>query len=144
MAVQRSESLLSSVTVFLLFSLCVFAEGRVKGFRKFSEGQDPECTTGGVCDELWFTQKLDHFNGADSRQWKQRYFVNKAFSRPEGPVFLMIGGEGPANPAWMQNGTWLKYAEKLGALCFMLEHRFYGKSRPTRCTLSFLINFSFI
>ncbi|KAI4793923.1 hypothetical protein KUCAC02_032401 [Chaenocephalus aceratus] len=134
MAVQRSESLRSlpsSVTVCLLLSLCVFAEARVKGFGKFSEGQDPESTTGGVSEELWFTQKLDHFNGADSRQWKQRFFVNEAFSRPEGPVFLMIGGEGPANAAWMQNGTWLKYAEKLGALCFMLEHRFYGKSRPT-------------
>ncbi|KAF3848122.1 hypothetical protein F7725_021150 [Dissostichus mawsoni] len=91
------------------YCISVIVSGRVKGFRKFSEGQDPECITGGVCEELWFTQKLDHFNGADSRQWKQ----------------------GPANPAWMQNGTWLKYAEKLGALCFMLEHRFYGKSRPT-------------
>lgn len=74
MAVQRSESLRSlpsSVTVCLLLSLCVFSEARVKGFGKFSEGQDPESTTGGVSEELWFTQKLDHFNGADSRQWKQ-------------------------------------------------------------------------
>lgn len=47
-------------------------------------------------------------------------------------MFLMIGGEGAANPAWMQYGTWLTYAEKLGALCLMLEHRFYGKSHPTR------------
>lgn len=46
-------------------------------------------------------------------------------------MFLMIGGEGPANLAWMQTGTWLTYAEKMGALCFMLEHRFYGKSHPT-------------
>ncbi|XP_072546772.1 thymus-specific serine protease isoform X2 [Salminus brasiliensis] len=43
----------------------------------------------------------------------------------------MIGGEGPANPAWMQYGTWLTYAEKFGALCLLLEHRFYGKSHPT-------------
>lgn len=43
----------------------------------------------------------------------------------------MIGGEGPANPAWMDHGTWLIYAEKVGALCLMLEHRFYGKSHPT-------------
>uniref|UniRef100_A0A668A8S4 Serine protease 59, putative n=1 Tax=Myripristis murdjan TaxID=586833 RepID=A0A668A8S4_9TELE len=86
---------------------------------------------GPVFEEQWFTQKLDHFNGADSRVWKQRYFVNEAFSKPGGPVFLMIGGEGPANAAWMQNGTWLSYAQKLGALCLMLEHRFYGKSHPT-------------
>lgn len=61
----------------------------------------------------------------------QMYFINEAFYRPGGPVFLMIGGEGPANPAWMEHGTWLTYAEKLGALCLMLEHRFYGKSHPT-------------
>lgn len=61
----------------------------------------------------------------------QRYFVNEDFYKPGGPVFLMIGGEGPANPAWMKEGTWLTYAQKLGALCFMLEHRFYGKSHPT-------------
>lgn len=65
---------------------------------------------------------------------RQRYFVNEAFYKPGGPVFLMIGGEGAANPAWMQYGTWLTYAEKLGALCLLLEHRFYGKSHPTRYT----------
>nr|XP_033815340.1 putative serine protease K12H4.7 isoform X1 [Geotrypetes seraphini] len=81
-------------------------------------------------EEHWFDQKLDHFNGAESRAWKQRFFINDTFY-DGGPVFLMIGGEGPANPAWMVSGTWLTYAEKLKALCLMLEHRFYGKSHPT-------------
>ncbi|XP_029472070.1 putative serine protease K12H4.7 isoform X1 [Rhinatrema bivittatum] len=81
-------------------------------------------------DEHWFDQKLDHFNGAESRVWKQRFFINDTFY-DGGPVFLMIGGEGPANPAWMVSGTWLRYAEKLKALCLLLEHRFYGKSHPT-------------
>uniref|UniRef100_A0A8C2EL56 Serine protease 16 n=1 Tax=Cyprinus carpio TaxID=7962 RepID=A0A8C2EL56_CYPCA len=80
-----------------------------------------------AAEEQWFIQRLDHFSGADTRVWKQRYFVNDTFYRPGGPVFLMIGGEGPANPAWMQYGTWLLYAQKLGALCLLLEHRFYGK-----------------
>ena len=63
----------------------------------------------------------------------QRYFVEEQFYRDGGPVFLMIGGEGPANPAWMESGTWLLYAQKMGALCLMLEHRFYGQSHPTAC-----------
>ncbi|MGH0146958.1 UNVERIFIED_CONTAM: hypothetical protein FKN15_051254 [Acipenser sinensis] len=62
---------------------------------------------------------------------RKRYFINDTMYKTGGPVFLMIGGEGPANPAWMQYGTWLAYAQKLGALCVMLEHRFYGKSHPT-------------
>ncbi|XP_077579478.1 thymus-specific serine protease [Stigmatopora nigra] len=108
-----------------LFAFLLVVEGRFKGFGRFNEIHKP------ASDEQWFMQKLDHFNGADDRMWKQRYFVNDAFYKPGGPVFLMIGGEGPANPAWMQHGTWLTYAEKLGAICFMLEHRFYGKSHPT-------------
>lgn len=62
---------------------------------------------------------------------------------PGGPVFLMIGGEGEASPQWMVEGTWLRYAEKYNAYCVMVEHRFYGKSHPTkyilRATLPFLI-----
>lgn len=63
--------------------------------------------------------------------------MNEAFYKPGGPVFLMIGGEGPASPAWMEFGAWLTYAEKLGAFCLMLEHRFYGKSHPTPYVWSF-------
>ncbi|XP_034023706.1 thymus-specific serine protease [Thalassophryne amazonica] len=127
MVFQARKLVFREVTVFCVFFLFVFGEGRytklfnnVRGVRLNAE-----------VEEQWFTQKLDHFNGADTRVWKQRYFVNETFYNPGGPVFLMIGGEGPASPAWMQNGIWLTYAEKLGAICFMLEHRFYGKSHPT-------------
>ncbi len=69
-------------------------------------------------------QDLNHFNPTDDRQWQQRYFVNSSFHRPgKGPAFLMIGGEGEANPAWMTQGTWIDYAKQFGAICFMLEHR---------------------
>lgn len=82
--------------------------------------------------DQWFTQRLSHFDDSNTATWQQRYFVNDSFWRKdEGPVFLMIGGEGTANPAWMVQGTWIKYAQELGALCLMLEHRFYGKSHPT-------------
>ena len=48
----------------------------------------------------------------------------------------MIGGEGEANPIWMKYGAWIDYAQKLGAYCIQLEHRFYGKSHPTRLTIA--------
>ncbi|XP_032833392.2 putative serine protease K12H4.7 [Petromyzon marinus] len=86
----------------------------------------PEASAG-----LWFQQRLDHFNAADARLWSQRYFMNDTFHKPGGPVLLMVGGEGPANVAWMCQGTWLEYARRLGAMCLMLEHRFYGQSHPT-------------
>lgn len=63
----------------------------------------------------------------------QRYYVNDSFydyNNP-GPIFLMIGGEGPADPRWMVKGTWIEYAKIFKALCVNLEHRYYGESHPT-------------
>lgn len=80
--------------------------------------------------DQWFTQTLDHFNPADSRTWKQRYFSNDKFYKEGGPIFLMIGGEGPANSKWMVTGSWVEYAKRLGAYLLLLEHRFYGDSHP--------------
>lgn len=74
----------------------------------------------------------------------QRYFVNDTYFQIGGPVFLMIGGEGTADPVWMVAGQWINYARKYGALCLMLEHRYYGLSHPTpwACFMKvlFLIN----
>lgn len=81
--------------------------------------------------EQWFIQPLDHFRPSDGRVWKQRYWINWRHYTPGGPALLMIGGEGKANPAWMEAGSWVKYAQDNGAAMLMLEHRFYGNSRPT-------------
>lgn len=43
----------------------------------------------------------------------------------------MIGGEGEATIEWMKAGSWIDYAKEYKALCFQLEHRYYGKSHPT-------------
>lgn len=62
----------------------------------------------------------------------QRYFTNEQyFDRNPDTVFLMIGGEGEISPKWMVAGSWIEYAKEYKALCFQLEHRFYGKSHPT-------------
>ncbi|XP_028402070.1 putative serine protease K12H4.7 [Dendronephthya gigantea] len=84
--------------------------------------------------EQWFTQRLTHYNDANKATWQQRYWYNSTYWKPGGPVFIMIGGEGEANPIWMVEGTWIKYAQELGAFTFMLEHRFYGQSHPTKDT----------
>ncbi|CAL8295962.1 unnamed protein product [Merluccius merluccius] len=128
MAFQIGTFICKVAAIILLFS--VPCEGQhLKRFRRFNRLRVTSNET--VIKDQWFIQKLDHFNGADSRTWKQRYFVNDKFYRDGGPVFLMIGGEGPANPSWMENGTWLLYGQKMSALCLLLEHRFYGQSHPT-------------
>ena len=45
----------------------------------------------------------------------------------------MIGGEAAQSPSWIVNGEaeWTHLAREVGAMTFLLEHRFYGKSQPT-------------
>nr|BAN20353.1 prolylcarboxypeptidase, putative [Riptortus pedestris] len=95
--------------------------------------REPLVETLNLPKEQWFNQKLDHYKPTDLRTWQQRYYVNDTFfnGSPNSPVFLMIGGEGEASAKWMVAGAWIEYAQTFGALCFQLEHRFYGKSRPT-------------
>ncbi|CAF0815275.1 unnamed protein product [Adineta ricciae] len=111
-----------------------FHRGRPRGGMLGSPGQRlrrPLHRHKSPSDELWYTQQLDHFNPADTRTWQQRFFVNSDHWKQGGPVFIQIGGEGPADPIWMTEGQWINYAKTHGAICVMLEHRFYGKSHPT-------------
>lgn len=43
----------------------------------------------------------------------------------------MIGGEATIDDGSIKAGMWIEWARKFSALCFELEHRFYGKSYPT-------------
>ena len=45
----------------------------------------------------------------------------------------MIGGEAGQNPSWIITDVaeWTSLAKEVGAMTFLLEHRFYGTSQPT-------------
>ncbi|EDQ91339.1 uncharacterized protein MONBRDRAFT_18115 [Monosiga brevicollis MX1] len=78
-----------------------------------------------------FDQTLDHFNPQDTRTFKQQYQVNRTFYKAGGPLFLMLGGEGPASPEWLETNTAIMlYAQQLNAVVAQIEHRFYGESQP--------------
>ncbi|EYB94811.1 hypothetical protein Y032_0167g135 [Ancylostoma ceylanicum] len=78
----------------------------------------------------FITQPIDHFGIDDNRTFKQKYYKNSEWAKPNGPMFLYIGGEAPLSSAWV-NGFGMFHlglAEKLGATVFALEHRYYGDS----------------
>uniref|UniRef100_H2LX31 Serine protease 16 n=1 Tax=Oryzias latipes TaxID=8090 RepID=H2LX31_ORYLA len=59
----------------------------------------------------------------------QKFFVNEAhWQRPDGPVFLFIGGEGPIFSFDVLAGHHVEMAQQHGALLLAVEHRFYGDS----------------
>ncbi|CAH2103833.1 unnamed protein product [Euphydryas editha] len=111
-----------------------FRLGRSKGGNLGAPGEEEDRKIHDLPPAQWFQQKLDHFSVTDSRRWKQRYFVNESFYdfKNPGPIFLMIGGEGPADARWMVKGAWIEYAKIFNALCIQLEHRYYGESHPTK------------
>lgn len=48
-----------------------------------------------------------------------------------GPVFLIIGGEGPFSSGYLTNTMFREYAQEYKGLLVGLEHRYYGESIPT-------------
>ena len=87
--------------------------------------------------QRYFTQRLDHFDASlKNASFQQRYFVNATHgTRAAGPVFLCVGGEGPALDASVVSRSVhcsdaTELAPEVGALIVALEHRYYGKSIP--------------
>uniref|UniRef100_A0A3B5L4H9 Serine protease 16 n=1 Tax=Xiphophorus couchianus TaxID=32473 RepID=A0A3B5L4H9_9TELE len=79
--------------------------------------------------EGWIHQPLDHFNRQNAKTFTQRFFVNEAYwQRPDGPVFLFIGGEGPIYNFDVLAGHHVDMAKEHRALLLSVEHRFYGDS----------------
>uniref|UniRef100_A0A914WLA3 C-type lectin domain-containing protein n=1 Tax=Plectus sambesii TaxID=2011161 RepID=A0A914WLA3_9BILA len=81
----------------------------------------------------YYTQKLDHFDNTTQRTFQQRYWYNPAYLKSGGPIFLMLGGEGPASSSWITTDSLYfdTMAKKYNAAMFELEHRYYGETRPT-------------
>ncbi|VDK81876.1 unnamed protein product [Litomosoides sigmodontis] len=82
-------------------------------------------------------QKLDHFNSNDRREWLQYYMHRKSpYQSPDGAVFLVVSGEDEADRNWLANERLphVELADRINASIFLLEHRFYGTSRPTNDT----------
>ncbi|CAO4371822.1 unnamed protein product [Caenorhabditis nigoni] len=80
-----------------------------------------------------FTQTLDHFDSSNMKTFQQRYYHNNQWYKDGGPIFLMLGGEGPESSYWVSYpGLEItNLAAKQGAWVFDIEHRFYGETKPT-------------
>merc|ERR1719210_2841834 len=112
-----------------LFSFSEAFRGTVKLGHKIS--QPPTPLRSDEYPEQFHDQILDHFDATNPGQWNQRYWANFDNYDNDGLAFLFIGGESEASPGWLNYGKWYDWAQMHGAALFVLEHRFYGQSRPT-------------
>uniref|UniRef100_A0AC34QUG9 Serine carboxypeptidase n=1 Tax=Panagrolaimus sp. JU765 TaxID=591449 RepID=A0AC34QUG9_9BILA len=132
------------VTAFLLVSfptLCVsfrppqmFGGRPSTGFRvrNFDAKTKAELDSSPYTTPWNFTQKLDHFDSSNTATWTQRYWHSDKFAKPNGPQFLMMGGEGPGSyyDVVYEKYPHILWAMNVSAGLWALEHRFYGGSRP--------------
>uniref|UniRef100_A0A8B9NJT8 Thymus-specific serine protease n=1 Tax=Accipiter nisus TaxID=211598 RepID=A0A8B9NJT8_9AVES len=83
--------------------------------------------THGICVHMRVPPPPHH---ATLRPFPQRYWINREFwQQPDGPVFLLLGGESGLSPGVLSRGHVVELARAHGALLVALEHRFYGGSR---------------
>jgi Serine carboxypeptidase S28 len=108
---------------------------------------DYEYDTDEDVQELFLTQRLNHFAPSQGHTFEQRYFysdrhVNDAMTMQY--AFLCVGGEGPSLTYRVLvdsvhcSGDMLQVAAKFHSLyglsihLFALEHRYYGNSFPSK------------
>ena len=101
--------------------------------------------------ELYMTQKLDHFDPSSTATYQQRYFYTDRYVHTDDDdtvqktfLFLCVGGEGPGFDQSVLvysvhcSGDMIALADRLyhsyhvpiSIHLFALEHRYYGKSYP--------------
>lgn len=85
-----------------------------------------ECATVKYFDH----QRLDHFNSAEERTFRQRYLINDEEWSGQGPILLYTGNEGDIVWFCKNTGFMFELSAKLHALVVFIEHRYYGDSLP--------------
>ncbi|KAL9655068.1 hypothetical protein ABK040_008850 [Willaertia magna] len=121
---MHQQVLSRTLIILLLLGLLYFAKVESKKLVKKSNNLP-------VYKELFFTQKLDHFDYGNQATFQQRYLVNDQYATSNGPVFIYTGHEDDIEFWWEQSsGIVTDYAPRFGALVIFIEHRYYGKSLP--------------
>lgn len=101
-------------------------------FRGLEEPESLKQDAGEDIIEGWITQPLDHFNYRDNRTWSMRYRENSAYLKKNSSILIMIGGEWEISDGFLQGGLMYEIGSKYSALMYYTEHRYYGKSKPTK------------
>jgi len=81
--------------------------------------------------EMFFNQRLDHYDPTDDQMFTQRYFVSDQYwDRKNGPVFFYSGNEGNIETFINNTGFIWDIAPIFKAKVLFAEHRYFGKSLP--------------
>ncbi|CAM5998683.1 unnamed protein product, partial [Sphagnum balticum] len=59
-----------------------------------------------------------------------RYYLNRLYYKPGGPVFFLFSGESEMKTGGRQMDDMMSNAKRHNAMVFTMEHRYYGQSVP--------------
>ena len=137
---QRLTALLLGLAIGVFALFAVFSKDSFPSTPFYSAqlsafGQNYRDHIGTDDDQLtdpphFIQQKVDHFDDKSTATYYQRYYrYNKHFGGPGHPIFLVMGGEGPAI------GLFYPFvndhlAKRYKGYVVQPEHRFYGASIP--------------
>ncbi len=75
-----------------------------------------------TCKELYYLQRLDHYDFRHDTRWQQRYLLNDTFwRRSGGALWLYAGNEGPVEGYADNTGLMWENAAEFGALLVFAE-----------------------
>merc|ERR1711865_1252936 len=127
--------------VVLAIASCVLsATARPLGMRFGMDNHHPhQLSATDSAPASYVDQPKDHFS-TQSGSWKQAYYVNDTYFTPgpDAPVFLCVGGEGPALDATAVSGSVhcniaVEWLAETKALMLAVEHRYYGCHNMSAC-----------
>ncbi|XP_034112359.2 putative serine protease K12H4.7 [Drosophila albomicans] len=59
-----------------------------------------------------------------------RYLQNAEYHKPQGPIYIFVGGEWTITPGLLSTGLTHDMAVENGGMLYYTEHRYYGQSWP--------------
>ena len=128
----------SRCVVLAIASCILSATARPLGMRFGMDNYHPhQLSATDSAPASYVDQAKDHFS-TQSGSWKQAYYVNDTYFTPgsNAPIFLCVGGEGPALDATAVSGSVhcniaVEWLAETKALMLAVEHRYYGNMTGT-------------
>lgn len=122
------------LVLFTLITTVLVVQARNINFRQFlnrdNQFPEPKHLPNNVV-EAFITQRVDNFDPTNNATWQQRYLINNEFWAPGGCVFLLLSGEWEVAADRLQSSMMYEMSRDFQCYMIYLEHRYYGKSRPT-------------
>ncbi|CAI2354978.1 unnamed protein product [Caenorhabditis sp. 36 PRJEB53466] len=125
-----TQNLLLLLLFLATSSIALLTPQNVHFNEAFKRGKTIDGEAGVSVGTMW--QRLNHFSRNDETVFEQRYFYSEKYALPNRTVafLFLLDNTNQAGVLTDDRTPFVRIAKKTGAALFVLEHRFYGISKP--------------